>query len=66
MYFFKQGKENTMRNWMYTFYFVVIGIISLFTREVVTFLMLGFVLIALHNIHYTLKEILNNMKEKNE
>lgn len=53
-----------MRNWLYTFYFVVIGIIALYTKEIVTFLMLGFVIIALHNINSTLKEILKNMKEQ--
>ncbi|NSL50982.1 hypothetical protein [Calidifontibacillus erzurumensis] len=53
-----------MKNWYYTFYFLIIGIISFVTHEIVTFLMLGFVLITLHNIHSTLKEILHLMKGK--
>jgi fructose-specific phosphotransferase system IIC component len=53
-----------MNNWLYTLYFVVIGIVAFVTREIVTFLMLGFVIISLHNINSTLKEILKNMKEK--
>lgn len=53
-----------MRNILYTFYFAVVAIIALWTKEIVTFLMLGFVIIALHNINSTLKEILKSMKEK--
>ncbi|EKN68879.1 hypothetical protein P9E76_03120 [Schinkia azotoformans] len=55
-----------MRNRLYTFYFAVIGIIAFFTHEIVTFLMLGFVIIALHNINSTLKDILKNMNEKKQ
>lgn len=47
-----------MRNWLYVLYAVVIAIISIFTNEIVTYIMLGFILIALQNIHSTLKEIL--------
>lgn len=53
-----------MKNWLYTFYFFVLGIISLITREVVTFVMLGIILISLTNIHSTLKEILKENKGK--
>lgn len=55
-----------MNNWLYTLYFVVIGIVSFITKEIVTFLMLGFVIIALHNINSTLKEILQSMNEKQQ
>lgn len=53
-----------MKNWLYTLYIFVLGVISLFTREVVTFAMLGIILISLNNIHSTLKEILKVNKEK--
>lgn len=53
-----------MNNWLYTLYFVVLGIISFITGEVVTFVMLGLILICLTNIHSTLKEMLKVNKEK--
>lgn len=53
-----------MNNWLYTLYFVVLGIISFITGEVVTFVMLGLILISLTNIHSTLKELLKVSKEK--
>ncbi|CEP66293.1 Uncharacterized [Moorella glycerini] len=40
-----------------TFVLIVMGIIAFFTREIVTFLMLGFVLISLTNIYNVLQEI---------
>lgn len=46
------------------FIFVVLGIISFITREIVTFVMLGAILIALTNIHSTLKEILKANQNK--
>lgn len=53
-----------MNNWLYTLYFIVLGIISFITGEVVTFVMLGLILISLTNIHSTLKEMLKVNKEK--
>lgn len=53
-----------MNNWLYTLYFIVLGIISFITGEVVTFVMLGLILISLTNIHSTLKELLKVNKEK--
>lgn len=53
-----------MNNWLYTLYFVVLGIISFITGEVVTFVMLGLILISLTNIHSTLKKMLKVNKEK--
>lgn len=47
------------------FVFFVIGVISFITREVVTFVMLGIILISLNNIHSTLKEIKKVYKERN-
>ncbi|MFD2680353.1 hypothetical protein [Bacillus seohaeanensis] len=56
-----------MNNWWYGFYFLVLGIIAFFTREFVTFIMLGFILLSLNNINATLKKIyqVNKEKEKN-
>lgn len=53
-----------MKNWLYTLYFFILGVISFITQEVVTFVMLGVILISLYNIHSTLKEILKVQKEK--
>ncbi|WP_165571557.1 hypothetical protein [Cytobacillus praedii] len=55
-----------MKNGLYIFYFLVIGIVSFFTGEIVTFVMLGAILIALTNINTTLKEILKRDKDKDE
>ncbi|MCC3359260.1 hypothetical protein [Bacillus sp. REN16] len=46
-----------MNNWWYSFYFMVLGVVSFFTGEIVTFIMLGFILLALNNINSTLKKI---------
>lgn len=54
-----------MKNALYTLYLVVIGIVAVFTNEIVTFVMLGIILISLNNINSTLKEILRATKDKN-
>ena len=46
-----------------TVYLFILGIISIYTQELVTFLMLGIILITLNNINNTLKEILKAKKE---
>lgn len=46
-----------MNNWWYCFYFIVLGIVAFFTGEIVTFIMLGFILLSLNNINFTLKKI---------
>lgn len=43
---------------MYTLYALILGIVSFFTGEIITFIMLGFILIALININTTLKKII--------
>lgn len=55
-----------MKNGIYTLYFLVIGIVSFFTGEIVTFVMLGAILIALTNIHTTLKELLKVNQNKEQ
>jgi hypothetical protein len=56
-----------MNNWWYSFYFIVLGVVPFFTGEIVTFIMLGFILLALNNIHSTLKKIYkqNNGEKQN-
>ncbi|MCJ8007215.1 hypothetical protein ACFFF5_06890 [Lederbergia wuyishanensis] len=53
-----------MNNWWYSFYFLIIGVVSFFTSELVTFIMLGFILLCLNNINTTLKKIYNQNNEK--
>lgn len=55
-----------MKNGIYTLYFLVLGIASFFTGEIVTFVMLGAILIALTNIHTTLKELLKVNQNKEQ
>ncbi|MFG6115403.1 hypothetical protein ACGTN9_09440 [Halobacillus sp. MO56] len=47
-----------MNNAWNTFYMLLLGIVAIFTGEIVTFIMLGFVLITLNNIHTTLKKFI--------
>lgn len=51
-----KGCEN-MRNWWYGLYALFLGVLAFFTGEIVTFIMLGFILISLININTTLKKI---------
>jgi hypothetical protein len=53
-----------MKGWLYGLYAIIIAIVSIYTGELVTFIMLGFILMSLQNIHSTLKEILKVYKEK--
>lgn len=53
-----------MKEWLYVLYAIAIGVISIITGEIVTFIMLGFILISLQNIHNVLKEILRVNREK--
>ncbi|MBB4826643.1 hypothetical protein HNO89_003924 [Sporosarcina luteola] len=52
-----------MNNWMYSLYALILGVVSFFTGEMVTFIMLGFILIALININNTLKKMYLKEKE---
>lgn len=45
-----------MENKWYSVYALILGIVSFFTGEIVTFIMLGFILMALININTTLKK----------
>ncbi|WP_185959658.1 hypothetical protein [Lentibacillus cibarius] len=44
-----------MWEFKYVLYAFLLGIIALFTGEIVTFIMLGFILVTLTNINNTLK-----------
>ncbi|WP_461179014.1 hypothetical protein [Virgibacillus ainsalahensis] len=46
-----------MGNGWYIFYILVLGLLSFVTGEIVTFIMLGFVLVSLNNINETLKKM---------
>lgn len=48
-------------NGLYLLYAFVLAIVAIFTREIVTFIVLGFILIALNNILDVLKEILRKL-----
>ncbi len=52
-----------MKNLYYFLYALTLGTVSIFTGEIVTFVMLGFIIIVLQNINTTLKQILANSKE---
>ena len=46
-----------MNNWLYGLYAAALALLSFFTGEIVTFVMLGFILISLNNISTTLKKM---------
>jgi len=54
-----------MNNWYYILYAVILALVSIATGEIVTFIMLGLILVSLQNIHKTLKEVLMINQEKN-
>lgn len=47
-----------------TFALVLLGFLAVFTKEIVTFVMLGFVLIMLNNLYDKLDDIAKKMGEK--
>lgn len=47
----------------FTLYAILLAVLAFFTGEIVTFIMLGIILVALQNIHGTLKNILKVLKE---
>lgn len=51
------------RNLLYGFYAVALGALALFTGEIVTFIMLGIILLSLVNINATLKKIHEKIRE---
>ncbi|MGN8645711.1 hypothetical protein ACTNEO_08565 [Gracilibacillus sp. HCP3S3_G5_1] len=55
-----------MNYFFYSLYGVILAIVSIITGEIITFIMLGFILIALQNIHRSLKELLKVQQEKSQ
>lgn len=44
-----------------TFYLLILGLVAFYTKEIVTFLMLGFIIIILSNIYDKLDDIYREM-----
>ncbi|MBO0960509.1 hypothetical protein J1P26_12465 [Neobacillus sp. MM2021_6] len=53
-----------MNGFLYAAYAVILAIVSIYTGEIVTFVMLGFILISLQNINSTLKKVVEATKSK--
>ncbi|MEK8127914.1 hypothetical protein WMW72_08385 [Paenibacillus filicis] len=45
-------------------YAVLLAVVSIFTQEIITFIMLGFVFMALLNINTTLQKILEKLNKE--
>lgn len=62
--------NKEVSNWLinigYGFIVLALAVVALFTQEFVTFLMLGFVVMALVNINNTLTKILAQMCKDSE
>jgi branched-subunit amino acid transport protein len=52
---------RVFNNYLYGLYAVILAVVSIFTREIVAFIMLGFVFMALLNINSTLQKILEKI-----
>lgn len=55
-----------MNKWMFTLYFIILAALSIFTGEIVTFVMLGIILLSLTNIQRTLKEMNEKLNRRFE
>ncbi|EKN71082.1 hypothetical protein BABA_02867 [Neobacillus bataviensis LMG 21833] len=53
-----------MNGLLYGAYAVILAIVSIYTGEIVTFVMLGFILMSLQNINSTLKKLVEATKYK--
>lgn len=51
-----------MKDLQYVIYAAILGIVSFFTGEIVTFIMLGIILMALSNMLKVQKEILKKLE----
>lgn len=60
------GGDGKMKMFVYPFYAFVLGVVAFFTGEIVTFIMLGFILLALTNIVTVLREISRKLDQKNK
>lgn len=50
-------------NWLYVIYAIILAALSVFTGEIVTFIMLGFILLTLTNINNNLKKMNEKMEQ---
>ena len=55
-----------MKTLIYGIYALILGVVAFFTGEIVTFIMLGFILLALTNIVTVLREISRKLDQKNK
>ncbi|CAM3465018.1 hypothetical protein [Brevibacillus invocatus] len=55
---------DLFKNSLNIIYAIILAVVSIFTQEIITFIMLGFVLMALLMIHETLKKILAKLDSK--
>jgi len=55
---------SEVREVWYVIYVILLGLIAIGTGEIVTFIMLGIILLALQNILKVLKEILQELRTK--
>lgn len=53
-----------MNNFAYALYIVIIAAIAILTGEIVTFIMLGLILMSLTTLNRTLKEISHKLDNK--
>jgi uncharacterized membrane protein YraQ (UPF0718 family) len=53
-----------LKNWLYGLYALILGLLAWQTGEIVTFVMLGFILMSLQNIYVILQKIYQTLKEK--
>lgn len=53
-------------NVLYTLLALLLATMALFTKEIVTFIMLSFVLMALFNINHTLKRISKQLEGRRD
>jgi len=54
-----------MKDYLYVGYVFILGIVAFYTGEIVTFLMLGLILMALNNMLRVQKEILKKLNKTN-
>ncbi len=54
-----------MNNALYILYAIVLGVVSIVTGEIVTFIMLGFILLSLNNIHKILVKLYLQNEQNN-
>jgi|GEM_PF-1927796 len=59
----KEG-EYMKNTWLFALYACLLAVVSIITGEIITYIMLGFILISLTNIHKTLKALLVETKRK--